>query len=99
MVKNYQNLKTQLYFKLCELIKDNKVKILVDLPHRDKIIEELSVIKHKPSDSVGKLEIIAKSEVKRLIGRSPDFSDAMAYRMIFELKPKGFNYEFINFNF
>lgn len=97
--ENYQNLKTQLYFKLCELIKDNKLKILVDLPHRDKIIEELSVIKHKPSDSVGKLEIIAKAEVKRLIGRSPDFSDAMAYRCIFELKNNKFKTEFYSFSF
>ncbi len=97
--ENYQNLKTQMYFKLCELIKNNKVKILVDLPHKDKIIEELSVIKHKPNETVGKLEIISKAEVKRLIGRSPDFSDAMAYRMIFELKAKGFNFEIINFNF
>jgi phage terminase large subunit len=53
------------------------------------IEEELGAIRHKPTDKVGKLEIIDKGEVKRLIGRSPDFSDAMAYRMYFEYKTTG----------
>ena len=85
--ENYKNLKTQLYFKLVDKVSDNSVKILTK-DNQDDIIEELSAIHHKPTNNVGKLEIIDKGEVKRIIGRSPDFSDAMAYRMIFELKPK-----------
>jgi len=85
--ENYKNLKTQLYFKLVDKVSDNSVKILTK-DNQDDIIEELSAIHHKPTNNVGKLEIIEKGEVKRIIGRSPDFSDAMAYRMIFELKPK-----------
>ena len=83
--ENYKNLKTQLYYKLCDKIKDNSVKILSD-KYQDEIIEELSAIEHKPSNIVGKLEMVDKGEVKRKIGRSPDFSDAMAYRMYFEYK-------------
>ncbi len=87
--ENYKNLKTQLYFKLCELIREGKIKIL-DSKFRREIEEELISIKHKPKDtSDGKIEMNSKAEVKRIIGRSPDYSDAMAYRMLFELTNKG----------
>ena len=83
--ENYENLKTQLYFKLVELIKDNKVKVLSNYKYDEKIIEELSQVKHRPTNNVGKICMMNKGDVKRLLGRSPDFSDAMAYRMVFEL--------------
>lgn len=86
--ENYKNLKTQLYFKLAEKIKDNSVKILTNANKND-IIEELQVIRHKPTSTVGKIEMVEKGEVKRILGRSPDFSDAMAYRMYFEYKKIG----------
>jgi phage terminase large subunit len=95
--ENYQNLKTQLYFKLCEMIEGGMVKIM-DRSFNKEIEQELISIKHKPRESSdGKIEMNSKAEVKRLIGRSPDFSDAMAYRMIFEISPKGgFDFSFIN---
>lgn len=84
--ENYRNLKTQLYFKLCELISLGKVKVK-DLGFKKEIEAELLAIKHKPKEgSEGKIEMNSKAEVKRVIGHSPDFSDTMAYRMIFELK-------------
>lgn len=86
--ENYKNLKTQLYYKLTEKVKDNSVKILM-ANNREEIIEELQVIRYKPSTKVGKLEMVDKGEVKKILGRSPDFSDAMAYRMYFEYKTTG----------
>ncbi len=86
--ENYQNLKTQLYFKLCDKIKDNSIKI-ASSKYSELITEELSAIEHKPVDTVGKLQMNDKGEVKKKIGRSPDFSDAMAYRMYFEFKNLG----------
>ena len=83
--ENYQNLKTQLYYKLVEKIKDNSVKIKTD-KFQNEIVEELSSILHKPTKNDGKLQLLEKGEVKRLLGRSPDFTDAMAYRMYFEYK-------------
>jgi hypothetical protein len=87
--ENYRNLKTQLYFKLADNVNGSLVKIKGFDKHKETIIEELGAVKYKPSDSVSKLDIIDKGEVKRLIGRSPDFSDAMAYRMFFEFKTTG----------
>jgi hypothetical protein len=86
--ENYKNLKTQLYFKLAELIRDNRVKCMLD-SHKQEMIEELQVVRHQPTNVVGKLSMVDKGEVKKLIGRSPDFSDAMAYRMYFEFKKVG----------
>lgn len=85
--ENFKNLKTQLYYKLVDVIKDNRLKV-IDKLHSTEISEELGFIHHKPTSVVGKLEMVDKGEVKRMLGRSPDFSDAMAYRMIWELKPK-----------
>lgn len=81
--ENYKNLKTQLYFKLAELVRNNRVKSATD-SHKNEIIEELQVIRNQPTNVVGKIEMLDKGGVKKLIGRSPDFSDAMAYRMVFE---------------
>jgi hypothetical protein len=83
--ENYENLKTQLYFKLGEVVNSGELKVLKS-KYDDKIIEELQQVKHKPSDRVGKIGMVNKGDVKRMLGRSPDFSDAMAYRMIFEIK-------------
>jgi hypothetical protein len=52
---------------------------------KDCIIEELDVIKQKNPDKWWKLQILTKEEIKRLISRSPDFADAIAMRMWFEL--------------
>ena len=52
---------------------------------KETIIEELDVIKQKNPDKWGKLQILTKEEIKQLINRSPDFADAIAMRMWFEL--------------
>lgn len=90
--ENYKNLKTQLYFKLAEKITDGSIKIL-DNSFRKEIEEELMAVKHKPKETVdGKIEMNSKSDVKRMLGRSPDFSDAMAYRMLFEFAQTTYNF-------
>lgn len=100
-IKNegYKNLKAELYFKLSEYGKEGKLKI-EDTKYRKELEEELSVIKHKPRESMNKIELITKSEMKRLLGRSPDISDALAYGMVFYLKNttmKASDFVFINF--
>lgn len=81
--ENYKNLKTQLYYKLAEMVQSNDIKCLVT-GYKEEMTDELQQIRHKPTADVSKLEIVSKSEVKKMIGRSPDFSDNMAYRMVFE---------------
>ena len=82
--ENYKNLKHQLYFALAKKISDGGLHVATH-QYRSEIEEELAVIRHKPRDTTdGKIETNSKADVKRLIGRSPDFADAMAYRMVFD---------------
>jgi hypothetical protein len=85
---NFDNLKSQCYFKLAEKINNDELYIQCDDSHRQLIIEELEQVKQKSVDNDGKKGIIPKDRVKQLIGRSPDFSDMLAMRMFFEFKPK-----------
>lgn len=86
--ENYQNLKTQCYYKLSELINNGHINIFnYTIEQKERIIQELSLIKRKNIDKDGKLQIISKEEIKNMIGRSPDYSDAIMMRMYFTLKP------------
>ena len=82
---NFENLKTQCYFKLAELINEHKIAVQCDDGFvKNTISEELQYVKQKQTD--GKLSLVRKSEVKDFIGRSPDFSDALMMRMWFEFQ-------------
>ena len=83
-IVQYQNLKTQCYFKLAELIQSDKIFInCKEQTIIDEITKELEMVKRDKIDSDGKLRIISKETVKASIGRSPDYSDALMMRMYF----------------
>lgn len=84
--ENFGNLKSQLYFYLAKAINDGKVYVRCSPDDRESITRELEVQKRRDSEKDGKWWVIKKEQVKDLIGRSPDYSDMMAYRMIFEIK-------------
>lgn len=88
--ENYSNLKTQCYYKLSEKINNNELffETEVSTKQKEMIIEDLEQVKSYNADKDGKMQVLPKSEIKQLIGRSPDYSDAMAMRLYFELKPK-----------
>ena len=84
--ENYQNLKTQCYYKLADIINTAQIGIeCPDINTKNQIIEELEQVRTKDADKDNKLKIIPKETVKDIIGRSPDYSDALAMRMFFEL--------------
>mgnify|MGYP001680871459 CR=1 FL=1 len=85
-LRNYKNLKDQCYFELQHIIDSTKMRLeVMNGDYKDLIIEELDVIKQKNPDKEWKLQIITKDEVKKLINRSPDFADAIAMRLWFEV--------------
>lgn len=91
--ENYANLKSQCYFKLAEVINKNEMYFQIDDEDtQQRITEELEQVKRKDVDKDGKLSIIAKEQVKAVIGRSPDFSDAMMMRMLPLVKHKNQNF-------
>jgi hypothetical protein len=85
--ENFNHLKSQCYFKLADYVNEGKIWV-VDDSHQDKLNEELEYIKRDNVDKDGKLSILPKDKVKELLGRSPDFSDAMMMRMYWEVSGK-----------
>lgn len=84
--ENYQNLKTQCYYKLSDLINKGQIGISCsDVNIKNYITEELEQVRTKDADKDNKLQIIPKDKVKDIIGRSPDYSDALAMRMYYEI--------------
>lgn len=96
--EQYQNLKTQCYYKYAERVNAAGVYISCDISTKQKesIVEEHEQIKSYNTDSDGKLRILPKEEVKQNIRRSPDYSDALMMREWFELRNA--NQEFILYN-
>lgn len=94
---NYQNFRSQCYFKLGEMVNNRHMSIKltrfetnIEGYTQEKAIsdlfEELDAIKQTDNSMDRKLAIIPKSEIKEQLGRSPDFADIMMMRMFFELK-------------
>lgn len=87
MVKPYfNNLRTQCIFQFAQRIKRGEVAFKpTDVQMREKLIEELQQWKTTAVDNDKKIQIISKEEIRELIQRSTDYSDALYEREFFEL--------------
>ncbi len=85
--ENFTNLKTQCYYKLSEIINKNEIYINCYEKLELLLIEELEWVRLPKEVDTAKISLLAKSEVKKNIGRSPDYSDALMMRCYFELHP------------
>jgi len=94
---NYQNFRSQCCFKLAEMVNNRQMSIKITSFKTNiegytlqkalsDMFEELDAIKQTDNSEDGKKAIIPKSEIKEMLGRSPDFADIMMMRMFFELK-------------
>ena len=85
---NYKNLRSQCYDKLADAVNEGKVGCYdqVEPDVRNWIVEELECIRNKDiADNEKKFQIISKDDIKDIIGRSPDFSDSLMMRFVFDL--------------
>ena len=84
--ENYTNLKTQCYYKLADLINKGQIGISTnDIRFKEAMIQELEQVRRVNIDKDTKLAIMSKDKIKDLIGRSPDYSDALMMRCYYEL--------------
>lgn len=84
----YDNLKSECAFKLAELINARKIRIVCTDAQRERIIEELSVLKQAHIDAdTRKKGIIGKEKMKEILGHSPDYLDMLIMAMYFRIKP------------
>jgi hypothetical protein len=85
--QNYSNLKSQCYVKLSELFKEGKISINIMNPSViDDLTQELLAVKLKDVDKDNKVSVQSKDEMKKILGKSPDLSDALMMRMYYEIK-------------
>lgn len=87
--ENFNNLKSQCYFKLADIVRANLMYVAADDPEFvARLIEEFEQVKQKDMDKDGKKQVVPKDKVKELLGRSPDISDMVMMRMYWEIKHK-----------
>ena len=86
----YANLKTQCAYELSRMIRERRIRIVV--PGGDETIIErikdelmLLIVEDITSDA-SKRRLISKDRMKELIGRSPDYLDALIMGMVFRVK-------------
>jgi len=93
--QNYYNLKTQLYFKLAEIFNEGEIAFNTILEDgiADSLSQELQIMRRENIEKDGKVCMTTKKEMKAKIGRSPDYSDALAYLMVFFLEDFDDGYE------
>lgn len=92
--KEFQHLKDQCYYLLAEQINKGNVRIF-DNNLKDELIDECMQIKSLPKEKLeGKVKLIKKDTIKSMIGRSPDILDALAMRMVKEIKGQSTIYAF-----
>lgn len=86
--KEFDNLKSQCAFKLAELINDRKIRIICTDEQKERIKDELSLIKQAHiDDDTRKKGIISKEKMKEILGHSPDYLDMLIMSMFFKIKP------------
>lgn len=96
--ENYANLKTQCIYRMADLISTHKVAVrcynergedMLPLKYKQELVEELEQWKARDRDKDGKQKVRGKEEIKEVLGRSPDISDALMMRAFFEYKQSG----------
>lgn len=91
--ENFDNLKSQCYFALADKINEAGIYITFDIGNimigdkslKQLLNEDLEQVRQKEVDSDKKKGVMPKEKVKEILGRSPDYSDGLMMRMVFEL--------------
>lgn len=88
--QNFGNLRAQCMHTLAQLTEKGEIGIrTTNEDFQEAMIEELEQIKQRDIDNdEAPMKIIKKEDIKKAIGRSPDFSDNLMMRMLFEIAPR-----------
>lgn len=83
--ENFTNLKTQCYYRLAEFINRNEIYVNCNEKQERLLSEELEMVRLAKETDANKISLLSKDEIKKKIGRSPDYSDALMMRIYYEL--------------
>lgn len=83
---NYKNLKSQCGYEFAKKV--NAGAVLIDCEtDKSELIKELECLQSYALDADGKMQLLPKAEIKKILGHSPDLLDAFIMRMLPELAP------------
>jgi hypothetical protein len=93
--ENYANLKAQCGYRTAEKINNGIITIEIvntgledDDAERARCVEDMEQVKQKDVDTDGKLDLLPKKEIRKIIGRSTDYWDAINMHELFILDPE-----------
>lgn len=89
---NFANLKAQCYYDMAEHINRNEIYVKCGEDIEQKLTEELEWVRLPKEIDTSKISLLSKDIIKKQIGRSPDYSDALMMRFYFGLDPDKGNY-------
>lgn len=72
--KKYDNIRSQTYWNMCRGFANRTLRVFQDIPYRDEFQKDL--LAHTYTTNEKMLIVESKEKVKKLLHRSPDFSDA-----------------------
>lgn len=85
--ENFANLKSQCYYHLAQCINRNEIYAKCTPEQERFLTEELEWVRLAKTLDATKIAIMSKDDIKKQIGRSPDYSDALMMRMYWEINP------------
>ena len=80
---SYANLKTQCYFELKQQMEKRTIRVEADGEVKESLQRELDNILVKDNLKEQKIRLESKEEMKKRLGNSPDYADAIMMRMYF----------------
>lgn len=85
--KTYVNLQAECLYMLAGAVNDGRLGIAADLSDRQRedITQELEQVQSAHGDKEGQMKCKNKEQIKRDIGRSPDYRDALLMRFFFDI--------------
>lgn len=89
---NFASLKDQCYYYLAEKINRNEMYVSCTEKLEKHLTEELEMVRLPKEIDTSRIRLMSKDEIKKRIGRSPDYSDALMMRMWFNVNPHKGNY-------
>lgn len=93
--ENYATLKAQCAYRSADKINNGIITVEImntglesEDAERQRCIEDMEQVKQKEVDSDGKLDVLPKKEIRKIIGRSTDYWDAISMHELFMLDPE-----------
>lgn len=89
---NFASLKDQCYYYLAEKINRNEIYVDCSEKISTLLMEEIEMIRLPKEIDTSRIRLMSKDDIKKKIGRSPDYSDSLMMRMWFSVNPNKGNY-------